>query len=108
SVPVWGLLRLFADGALPWDLEHRIRFFAQSRNRACWIGYWIAAREPVIGLSEREMASFFATPRAGMPGFTLNFTGYDATVSPKGEYLTCVGAAFDATEHYGDRVWLAA
>lgn len=106
SVPVWGLLRLFEEGALPWDLEQRIRFFAQNRNRACWIGYWIAAREPVIGLSEREMASFLATPRARMPGFTLNFTGYDASVSPRGEYLTCVGAAFDATEHYGDRAWL--
>ena len=27
-------------------------------------------------------------------------------VSPDGEYLTCVGASFDATEHYGDRAWL--
>ena len=27
-------------------------------------------------------------------------------VSPPGEYLTCVGAAFDATERYGDRSWL--
>jgi phytoene dehydrogenase-like protein len=106
SVPVWGLLRLFDDGALPWDLEQRIRFFAQNRNRCCWIGYWIASREPVIGLSEREMSSFFATPRAGLPGFSLCFTGYDREVSPPGEYLTCVGAAFDATQHYGDRDWL--
>ena len=52
------------------------------------------------------MASFFATPRTGLPGFTLNFTGYDPGVSPKGEYLTCFGAAFDATQHYGDRAWL--
>jgi hypothetical protein len=27
-------------------------------------------------------------------------------VSPPGEYLTCVGAAFDATEHYGDKQWI--
>ena len=55
----------------------------QQPNKACWIGYWIAAEEPVIASSELEMASFFATPRTGLPGFTLNFTGYDPGVSPR-------------------------
>jgi glycine/D-amino acid oxidase-like deaminating enzyme len=105
SAPVWELSRLFDDGVLPWDLAERIRLLANDRNRACWLGYWIAAEEPVIAMSEREMASFGATPRTGLPGFTLNFTGYDPGVSPPGEYLTCVGAAFDATRHYGDRRW---
>jgi glycine/D-amino acid oxidase-like deaminating enzyme len=106
SAPVWDLPNLFDDGVLPWDLGERIRLLADDRNRACWLGYWIAAKEPVIATSEREMASFFATPRTGLPGFTLNFTGYDPGVSPPGEYLTCVGAAFDATRHYGDRAWI--
>jgi hypothetical protein len=83
----------------------RMKLLANNRNRACWLGYWIAAEEPVIAGSEREMSSFFATPRTGLPGFTLNFTGYDPGVSPPGEYLTCFGAAFDATEHHGDRGW---
>lgn len=106
NAPVWSLPWLFDDGVLPWDLRERIRLLAENRNRACWIGYWIAAREPVIAMTEREMASFFATPRTGLPGFTLNFTGYDAGVSPPGEYLTCVGAAFDAVDHHGDRAWI--
>jgi phytoene dehydrogenase-like protein len=106
SAPVWDIPRLFEADVLPFDLLERIRMLAHNRNKACWIGYWIAAKEPVIASSEREMASFFSTPRAGMPGFTLNFTGYDPGVSPPGEYLTCVGAAFDAAEHYGDRRWL--
>lgn len=106
SVPVWGLPRLFDEGVLPYDLLERIRLLRRNGNRACWLGYWIAAKEPVVAMTEREMASFFATPRAGLPGFTLNFTGYDPGVSPPGEYLTCVGAAFDATRHYGDRAWL--
>ena len=106
STPVWTLARLFEDGVLPWDLRARIELLRANRNRACWIGYWIAAEEPVIAMTEREMASFFATPRTGLPGFTLNFTGYDSSVSPPGEYLTCVGAAFDAVEHYGDRAWI--
>jgi phytoene dehydrogenase-like protein len=106
SVPVWSLPRLFDEGALPWDLLARIELLRKNRNRACWLGYWIAATEPVIAMTEREMASFFATPRAGLPGFTLNFTGYDPSVSPPGEYLTCVGAAFDAVEHFGDRAWI--
>jgi phytoene dehydrogenase-like protein len=106
STPVWTLTRLFDDGVLPFDLRERIALLRSNRNRACWLGWWIAAKEPVIAMTEREMASFFATPRTGLPGFTLNFTGYDATVSPPGEYLTCVGAAFDAVEHYGDRAWI--
>ena len=106
NAPVWDLPRLFDDGALPWDLLERVRMLANNRNKACWIGYWIAGKEPIIAGSEREMASFFSTPRAGMPGFTLNFTGYDPQVSPPGEYLTCFGAAFDATEHYGDKAWI--
>jgi hypothetical protein len=106
STPVWSLLRLFDEGVLPFDLRERIMLLRGNRNRACWLGWWIAAKEPVIAMTEREMASFFATPRTGLPGFTLNFTGYDPSVSPPGEYLTCVGAAFDAVQHYGDRAWI--
>jgi glycine/D-amino acid oxidase-like deaminating enzyme len=106
TAPVWDLPKLFDDGVLPFNLLQRVKMLAQNRNKACWIGYWIAAEEPVIAMSEREMASFQATPRTGLGGFTLNFTGYDAGVSPPGEYLTCVGAAFDATRHYGDKAWI--
>ena len=106
STPVWDMSKLFDAEVLPWNLLQRIKLLANNRNKACWIGYWIAANEPVISTSEREMASFQSTPRAGLGGFTLNFTGYDPSVSPSGEYLTCVGGAFDATEHYGDRAWL--
>jgi phytoene dehydrogenase-like protein len=106
NAPVWDIVKLFADGDLPFNLTQRIKMLANNRNKACWIGYWIAAKEPVVGMSEREMASFQQTPRTGLGGFTLNFTGYDPSVSPPGEYLTCVGAAFDASEHYGDKPWL--
>lgn len=106
GAPVWNVPALFDDGVLPANLLQRIRMLGANRNKACWLGYWIAAKEPVIASSEREMASFQATPRTGLGGFTLNFTGYDPGVSPPGEYLTCVGAAFDATEHYGDKDWL--
>ncbi|MGW4340554.1 phytoene desaturase family protein [Rhodococcus koreensis] len=106
NAPVWDLLRLFDDGALPFNLRQRIEMLADNRNKACWIGYWIAAKEPVIAMSEREMASFQSSPRTGLGGFTLNFTGYDPSVSPSGEYLTCAGVAFDATERYADKDWI--
>ncbi|MHB1468327.1 MAG: phytoene desaturase family protein [Solirubrobacteraceae bacterium] len=106
GAPVWELPRLFDEGVLPWGLLQRIRLLANNRNKACWLGYWIAAKEPVIASSEREMASFARSPRTGLGGFTLNFTGYDPGVSPPGEYLTCVGAAFDASAHYGKRSWI--
>ncbi len=65
NAPVWDLPRLFDDGVLPWDLLQRVKLLPTNRNRACWLGYWIAAKEPVIAMTEREMASFFATPRDG-------------------------------------------
>jgi hypothetical protein len=106
TAPVWDLPRLFAPGDLPWDLLHRIKLLAANRLRACWLGYWIASPEPVIAASELEMGAFMSTPRTGLPGFTLNFTGYDAAISPPGEYLACVGAAFDASQVWGDRAWI--
>jgi glycine/D-amino acid oxidase-like deaminating enzyme len=106
TAPVWDLPKLFDPGVLPWDLLHRIRLLAANRLRACWLGYWIAAPEPVIATSELEMGAFMSTPRTGLPGFTLNFTGYDAAISPSGEYLACVGAAFDASQVWGDRAWI--
>ena len=75
SVPVWNLPRLFDDGVLPWDLLERIQLLRKNRNRACWLGYWIAAKEPVIAMTEREMASFFATPRTGLPGLHAQLHG---------------------------------
>jgi phytoene dehydrogenase-like protein len=105
STPVWDINKLVEPDTLPWDFTQRVKMLANNRNKACWFGYWIAAEEPVIAESELEMASFFSTPRAGLPGYTLNFTGYDPNVSPPGEYLTCVGAAFDATRHYGDKAY---
>ena len=63
TAPVWNLPRLFDDGALPWDLLARIELLRKNKNRACWLGWWIAAKEPVIAMTEREMASFFSTPR---------------------------------------------
>lgn len=106
NAPVWDMVKLFDEGVLPFNLRQRIDMLADNRNKACWLGYWIAAKEPVIAMSEREMASFQSTPRTGLGGFTLNFTGYDANISPPGEFLTCAGVAFDATEHYADKAWI--
>ena len=106
NAPVWDLAKLFDPDVLPFNLLQRIKMLADNRNKACWLGYWIAAEEPVIGMSEREMSSWQRAPRSGLGGYTLCFTGYDPSVSPAGEYLTCAGAAFDATEHYGDRAWI--
>jgi phytoene dehydrogenase-like protein len=106
NAPVWDLPKLFEPDVLPFNLLQRIKMLADNRNKACWLGYWIAAKEPVIGMSEREMSSWQRAPRSGLGGYTLCFTGYDPSVSPAGEYLTCAGAAFDATEHYGDKAWI--
>ena len=50
NAPVWDLPKLFDDGVLPWNLLQRIKMLANNRNKACWLGYWIAAKEPVIAM----------------------------------------------------------
>ena len=101
----WDLDRLFDPDVLPWDLRHRIRALASNRNKACWFGYSIAAREPVIAMSELEMASLPVDTASRASRIYAEFHRLrGANVSP-GEYLTCVGAAFDATRHWGDRAY---
>jgi phytoene dehydrogenase-like protein len=105
TASVWNVLDLFEPEALPWDVAERIRLLAQKRNRVAWLGYYIAAKEPVVTLSDRELGAWFHTPRAGLSGFYLCQTAFDPSVSPEGEYLHVTGAAFDPV-HLGDRAWM--
>ena len=104
NAPVWDMPALFDDGALPWDFSQRV----QDAGRQPQQGLLVRLLDRRRGAGDRDAPSArwprsSPRPRTGLPGFTLNFTGYDPGVSPPGEYLTCFGAAFDATEHYGDR-----
>lgn len=105
TASVWNVLDLFEPDGLPYDLTERIQLLANKRNRVAWLGYYIAAREPVVTLSERELGAWFHTPRTGLSGFYLCQTAFDRTVSPEGEYLHVTGAAFDPV-HLGDRAWM--
>jgi phytoene dehydrogenase-like protein len=105
TASVWNVLDLFDPEAIPFDLAERIKLLASKRNRVAWLGYYIAAKEPVVKLSERELGAWFHTPRAGLSGFYLCQTAFDESVSPKGEYLHVTGAAFDPV-HLGDRAWM--
>ena len=105
TASVWNVLDLFEDEDLPNDLVQRIQLLGNRRNRVAWLGYYIAAREPVVALSERELGAWFHTPRAGLSGFYLCQTAFDPTVSPPGEYLHVTGAAFDPV-HLNDRAWM--
>lgn len=57
DAPVWNLPALFEADVLPSGLLQRVRMLADNRNKACWLGYWIAAKEPVIASSERDRKS---------------------------------------------------
>lgn len=105
TASVWNVLDLFEPDALPFDVVERIQLLGNKRNRVAWLGYYIAAREPVVALSERELGAWFHSPRAGLAGFYLCQTAFDPTVSPPGEYLHVTGASFDPV-HLGDRAWM--
>lgn len=105
TASAWGFLKLFDPDDIPFELYERTHMLSHKRNRVAWLGYYIASKEPVVALSEKELGAWFATPRAGLSGFYLCNTAFDSTVSPEGEYLHVTGAAFDPV-HLGDQEWM--
>jgi phytoene dehydrogenase-like protein len=105
TLPVWSVLHIIPPGALPDWYVDLIRFAAREENKACWIGIYAGSEQPVITKSEKELCAWMATPRTGLPGFSLSVSSYDPSVAPEGKHLFCCGFACKAKE-ISDKAWL--
>jgi hypothetical protein len=85
------VLRVVPEQHLPDWYAEQIKFLARDELRVSWVGLYIATREPVFALSERELSTWFHAPVTGTPGFFFNMTAMDPSVSPPGTHLHVAG-----------------
>lgn len=91
TLPVWSVLRVVPEGALPDWYTAQIRFLAQDHLRVSWLGLYLATKEPVHVNSENELATWLHAPRSRISGFFFNQTAMDPSTSPPGTYLYVCG-----------------
>jgi phytoene dehydrogenase-like protein len=91
TLPVWNVLRVVPESALPDWYTAQIRFLAQDHLRISWLGLYLATREPVHAIDERELATWLHTPKARVSGFMFNMTAMDPSTSPPGTNLYVAG-----------------
>jgi phytoene dehydrogenase-like protein len=95
TAPAWEVLKLLPEDAVPgWYLD-LIRRMTAEDARGSWIGFYAALTEPAFQYSMKELATWFATPRTGLPGFGYLHSTLDPGTAPEGEYLFVCGVACD-------------
>ena len=60
TLPVWNVLRVVPESALPDWYTAQIRFLAQDHLRISWLGLYLATKEPVHAIDARELGDLAA------------------------------------------------
>ena len=95
TMPVWDVLKVLPENAIPdWYLD-LIRSLAAEDARGSWIGFYAALTEPAFQYSMQELATWFGTPRTGLPGFGYLHSSLDPGTAPEGGHLFVCGIACD-------------
>ena len=104
TLPVWNVLRVVPESALPDWYVAQIRFLAQDHLRISWLGLYLATKEPVHAIDARELATWLHTPKARVSGFMFNMTAMDPSTSPPGTNLYVAGGIIDGVQGQGRRL----
>ncbi|HWH19102.1 MAG TPA: FAD-dependent oxidoreductase [Solirubrobacterales bacterium] len=91
TLPVWNVLDVVPESALPDWYVAQIRLLARDDLRISWLGLYLATEEPGFVNDRQELATWLRTPRAGVPGFMFNQSAMDPTTSPPGTDLFVAG-----------------
>ena len=92
TLPVWQVLRIVPEQALPDWYVGQIRYLAQDRWRISWAGMYIATEEPVAILDRNEIATWLHSPIGRTSGFMFEMTAMDPSTAPDGRYLYVMGS----------------
>jgi phytoene dehydrogenase-like protein len=91
TLPVWNVLRVVPESALPDWYTAQIKFLAQDHLRISWIGLYLATREEVHALDPREISTWLHAPTSRLSGFCFNQSAMDPTTAPDGVNLMVAG-----------------
>ena len=91
TLPVWSVLRVVPESALPDWYAAQIRFLAQDHLRISWLGLYLATREPVHAINPTEIATWLHAPKSRVSGFCFNMTAMDPSTAPEGVNLMVAG-----------------
>jgi phytoene dehydrogenase-like protein len=91
TLPVWNVLRVVPESALPEWYAGQIRYLAQDKYRVSWLGLYLATKEPVYAIDPRELSTWLHAPLTRTPGFFFNQTAMDPSTSPPGTNLYVAG-----------------
>ena len=75
TLPVWNVLRVVPESALPDWYTAQIKFLAQDHLRISWIGLYLATREEVHALDPREISHLAARADEPPVGLLLQPVG---------------------------------
>ena len=91
TLPVWHVLRVVSESALPDWYSAQIRYLAEDRWRVAWCGIYFATKEPIYTVDPAEIATFLHAPVSHQSGFFFNMSMLDPSVSPPGTHLYVAG-----------------
>jgi len=97
TVPVWNVLEVVSEDDLPQWYSEQIKYLAQEKFKVCWLGYYVASREPIFALDPKEMCTWLSAPKSRLGGFAFLNSALDPKVAPQGAHLWVCGATFLGT-----------
>jgi phytoene dehydrogenase-like protein len=91
TLPVWNVLRVVPESALPDWYAAQIRYLAQDALRISWIGLYLATKEETHALDPKEISTWLHAPTSRLSGFAFNQSAMDPTTAPDGVNLMVAG-----------------
>lgn len=94
TAPIWNVLDMINEEDLPRWYAERIRFLSQDKFKTCWLGYYVASKEPIYALDPLETCTWESAPVSKLGGFAFLNSALDPEVAPDGLHLWVCGASF--------------
>ena len=104
TLPVWNVLDVVPEEDLPDWYASNIKYLAQDKFKICWLGYYIASRDPIFSKDEKELCTWLSAPNSGLGGFAFLNSALDPGVAPDGYHLWVCGATFEGNR---GKKWVA-
>lgn len=98
TVPVWEVLNVVPERALPEWYADQIKRFATDATRVTWAGLWMATTEPVPVSDRMELLTWRYGPNTNTSGFLYEYTSLDASTAPPGHFLYAAGSVLSSED----------